>query len=158
MFIIEHLPELTKKIPNIKMLFAGNGPNEQALRQKVNELDVAANVKFLGYTTKLSEYAKCADIVVSVSKREGMPLNIIEAMLCGKPVVASINRGHSELIKDGLNGFLVDLNGRDDFNQKIYKLYSDKKVYEEIRRKELEMIVPYTKSEVIRELERIYSN
>ena len=46
-------------------------------------------------------------MVVSCSRREGLPLNIVEAMLCEKPIVASINRGHWELVTDGASGFLL---------------------------------------------------
>ena len=58
---------------------------------------------------------------VSCSKREGLPLNIVEAMLSGTPVVASVNRGHRELIQNGKNGFLIDVNDCERIADKVLK-------------------------------------
>ena len=71
-------------------------------------------------------------MAISCSKREGLPLNIVEAMLSGTPIVASMNRGHKELIREGENGFIVKVNDSDDMARKILTLFSDKKIYDEI--------------------------
>ena len=98
---------LKDKIPNLKVLLAGNGPKEQELRNQISALGLENTVKLLGYRTDLERVTPAVDLVVSCSYREGMPLNIIEAMLCEKPVVASHNRGHDELVEDGVTGYLV---------------------------------------------------
>ena len=97
---------LKDKIPNLKVLLAGNGPKEQALREQIQAEGLEDKVKLLGYRTDLEKLVPAVDLVVSCSKREGMPLNIIEAMLCKKPVVASHNRGHDELVEDHGSGRL----------------------------------------------------
>ena len=99
---------LKDKIPNLKVLLAGNGPMEQTLREQIRTEGLGSIVKLLGYRTDLEKLVPAVDLVVSCSKREGMPLNIIEAMLCKKTVVASHNRGHNELVDDRCTGFLVD--------------------------------------------------
>ncbi len=98
---------LKDKIPNLKVLLAGNGPKEQELRDQIASLGLQDTVKLLGYRTDLERVTPAVDLVVSCSRREGMPLNIIEAMLCKKPVVASRNRGHDELVTDGETGYLL---------------------------------------------------
>ncbi len=98
---------LKGKMPHLKVLFAGNGPKEQELRDQISTLGLENTVKLLGYRTDLERVTPAVDLVVSCSYREGMPLNIIEAMLCKKPVVASHNRGHDELVEDGVTGYLV---------------------------------------------------
>ena len=104
--LISAAAQLKDKIPNLKVLLAGNGPKEQELREQIQAEGLESIVKLLGYRTDLEKVVPAVDLVVSCSKREGMPLNIIEAMLCKKPVVASHNRGHDELIQDGETGFL----------------------------------------------------
>ena len=64
-------------------------------------------MKTLGYRTDLEKLVPAVDAVVSCSKREGLGLNVIEAMLCKKPVVAAINRGHVELVDNGVTGYLL---------------------------------------------------
>ncbi len=94
-------------VPHLKVLLAGNGPKEQELRDQIASLGLQDTVKLLGYRTDLERVTPAVDLVVSCSRREGMPLNIIEAMLCKKPVVASHNRGHDELVTDGETGYLL---------------------------------------------------
>ena len=98
---------LKDKIPNLKVLLAGNGPKEQELRDQIQAKGMEDIVKILGYRTDLEKVVPAVDLVVSCSKREGMPLNIIEAMLCKKPVIASHNRGHDELVRDNKTGVLL---------------------------------------------------
>ena len=97
---------LKDQIPNMKVLLAGNGPKEQELREQIQAESLEGVVKLIGYRTDLEKLVPAVDLVVSCSKREGLGLNLIEAMLCKKPVVASHNRGHDELVKDHQNGFL----------------------------------------------------
>ena len=104
--LISAAAQLKDKIPNLKVLLAGNGPKEQELRAQIQAEGLEGIVKLLGYRTDLEKVVPAVDLVVSCSKREGMPLNIIEAMLCKKPVVTSHNRGHDELVEEEKTGYL----------------------------------------------------
>jgi teichuronic acid biosynthesis glycosyltransferase TuaC len=68
------------------------------------------NVKFLGNINEdlLVQYYNTADIFCLPSSNEGLPNVIVESLLCGTPVVASSVGGIPEIIKDGVNGFLID--------------------------------------------------
>ncbi len=116
---------LKDRIPNLKVLLAGNGPKEQELRELAASLGLQEIVRFLGYRTDLEQVTPAVDLVVSCSCREGMPLNIIEAMLCKKQVVASHNRGHDELIEEGSTGSLLDPDNSDGFGDAILSLFKD---------------------------------
>ena len=116
---------LKDKLPNLKVLLAGNGPKEQELRELIASLGLESIVKLLGYRTDLERVTPAVDLVVSCSLREGMPLNIIEAMLCKKPVVASHNRGHDELVEDGVTGYLLELKDAEGFAERINMLAKD---------------------------------
>lgn len=104
--LIRAAAKLRDNIPNLKILLAGNGPLEAELKALVSSLNLEDTVRFMGYRTDLEKVVPAVDVVVSCSHREGLPLNILEAMLCGKPVVAAANRGSRELIQDGRNGYL----------------------------------------------------
>lgn len=104
--LISAAAALQGEIPGLKVLLAGNGPKEQELRDQIRAEGLENTVKLLGYRTDLEKLLPAVDLVVSCSRREGMPLNIIEAMLCKKPVVASHNRGHDELVQEGASGYL----------------------------------------------------
>lgn len=118
---------LKERIPNLKVLLAGNGPKEQDLRDQIAAENLEDVVKLLGYRTDLEKVVPAVDVVVSCSKREGLGLNVIEAMLCKKPVVAAINRGHVELVEDGENGYLIEPEDVPAYADRLLKLFRDPK-------------------------------
>ncbi len=106
--LIAAAAKLKDSVPRLKVLLAGNGPKQQELLAMIRAEGLGDRVRLLGYRTDLEKLVPAVDLVVSCSRREGMPLNIIEAMLCQKPVVASHNRGHDELVQDQTTGLLFD--------------------------------------------------
>ena len=114
------------------------------------------HVKFLGYVTNLQDYQRIVDVAVSCSKREGLPLNIVEAMLSGTPVVATINRGHRELIKEGKNGYLVKADDSNEMAACVCKLFSNEKEYTRIQNNAEKFAKNYGCVNVKKELEGIY--
>lgn len=154
--LIRAMAEIVKKHDNIRLLLAGNGPEHDNLVGLINELDLGMYVELLGYRTDLEDYVNICDLVVSASYREGLPLNIMEAMICGKPVVASDNRGHRELIKDGQNGILVDLNKDGGFTDSISLLIENQEVRDRFSVNGMRMVEPFKVENVKGELIRIY--
>ena len=75
---------------------------EKGLLQKecqelAERLGIEEMVDFLGYRNDIETLLKISDVAVASSLREGLPVNIMEAMACGLPVIATDNRGHREL-------------------------------------------------------------
>lgn len=123
--LIAAAAKLKNTIPNLKVLLAGNGPLEQALRDQIQAEHLENVVKLLGYRTDLEKVVPAVDLVVSCSHREGLGLNIIEAMLCKKAVVVSENRGHRELVDNSITGYLVPAGDGDQLSQRITELALD---------------------------------
>lgn len=150
---IKALKILQNDHPYTLLIIAGNGSEKEALEHYAKALHVESNVWFLGYTTKLTQYLQICDVEIACSYREGLPLNLIEAMLCGKPVVASNNRGHRELIKEGINGYLVNADDAMAYAQRISDIVKTQKDYTD---KALQSAEPYTDRNVKQELAHIY--
>lgn len=115
---------LKDQIPNLKVLLAGNGPKEQKLRDQIASEHMEDIITLLGYRTDLENLVPAVDVVVSCSKREGLGLNVIEAMLCKKPVVAAVNRGHMELVEAGVTGYLVNPENSREYADCLLELYN----------------------------------
>ena len=147
--------KLKGKIPNLKVLLAGNGPTENELREQIKSLGIEDTVKMLGSRTDPEKVVPAMDLIVSCSYREGMPLNIIEAMLCKKPLVASVNRGHKELVKDGVNGYLFSAGDMEKLAEYIEKLYADAHLRENFGEAGRKLAVNYTVAAVKDEIEKI---
>lgn len=154
--IIHSMQKIVKKYPDVRLLLAGNGSEKENLENLINSLGLTENVKLLGYVTNLQEYQKIADVSVSCSKREGLPLNIVEAMLSGTPVVASINRGHKELICDGSTGFLVEVGDSEELAECILKLFSELKLCYDMSKMAKKYGEKYSFDAVKEELKSIY--
>lgn len=146
---------IVKEYPDAFLLIAGNGSEKENLEGLITELGLENNVRLLGYVINLQEYQHIADVCVACSKREGLPLNIVEAMMSGTPVVASMNRGHRELIQDGKNGFLVKVDDADRMSQRVRTLF-DADMREKVVSNALSYAADYHNVSVKKELCRIY--
>lgn len=144
------------KYPDAVLLLAGNGPEQENLEREIEVCGMENNVRMLGYCTNLQDYQHVADVLVSCSFREGLPLNIVEAMLSGNPVVATENRGHRELIRDGENGFLVPTDDAEAMAERVLELLGDGAAATEIGRSARLFAADYGYKNVKRELERVY--
>lgn len=146
---------LKERLPTLRLLLAGNGPTEQALRDQIDANGLENVVKLLGYRTDLETVVPAVDVVASCSKREGLPLNIVEAMLCKKPVVASVNRGNAELVEDGKTGYLLAPEDAEGFAERIHRLSLDKRLAEDLGECGYQKAQAYTVRAVCREYEKI---
>ena len=145
-----------KEISEIHLLIAGNGKEYVNLKSLVHSLGMDEWVTFLGYVTNLEEYQKAADLGVSCSKREGLPLNIVEAMLSGNPVVVTDNRGHRELIVDGETGFIVPVDNVEKMKERIFDIFENVKLESRLKENSINRGKMYTDSYITKELEEWY--
>ncbi len=155
--LIAAAAKLKNKIPNLKVFLAGKGVLEEQLKAQVLELDLNDVVKFLGYRKDLFSLTPAVNMVVSCSHREGMPRNILEAMLCKKPVVATENRGHNELVDNEITGYLIKPSDSDILAQKIYKIYSSKDDAVIMGNMGFKKVQSYTTSSVQNEFRNIFN-
>ena len=143
------------RIPELKVLLAGNGPMEAALRERIANHHAEDFIRLLGYRTDLERVVPVADVIVSCSHREGLGLNLIEGMLCGKPVIAVENRGHRELVENGATGYLVPVGDSRALSERLVQLSSggNQKTLGQTGREKARL---YTDENVRKELENIY--
>jgi glycosyltransferase involved in cell wall biosynthesis len=85
----------------------GEGPMRQTLERLAAKFEIADRVVFAGFAT-VEEIWAANHVLVMPSRYEGLPLAMVEAMLCGRPVVATDVAGHREIIENGVTGFLAD--------------------------------------------------
>ena len=147
---------LKKDFPDCVLLLAGNGPERENLENEIKECGVEENVKMLGYCTCLEKYQRIADLSVSCSRREGLPLNIVEAMLTENPVVASFNRGHCELIEDGKSGYIVPFDDASAMYKSALDILSNADKSRNMGKYGREIALNYGFESVKDELESIY--
>lgn len=149
------VPEVLKACSSFKLLLAGAGDKETELRAQIESLGIGQSVTLLGHITNIDKFVMSADFVCSASLREGLPVNIIEAMCCSKPAVVTRNRGHNELVADGESGFFVPTDDSHSAASAIIKL-CDSECSKAMGENAFERSKQYTVQTVSGELRDIY--
>lgn len=91
---------------HVVLVLAGDGILLNDCKTLTAQFGLTNRVIFPGYVREMGRWYQIADAVVSSSRSEGLPFNIMEAMYMEKPVVASAVKGHTDLIQDHINGLL----------------------------------------------------
>ncbi|WP_404452325.1 glycosyltransferase family 4 protein [Virgibacillus necropolis] len=158
-FLLRSLALIKDDVSNAKLLFAGEGALLESCREQAKTLGVSHMVDFLGFRKNIQDIAPMCDIAVASSFREGLPVNIMEAMACGLPVVAVDNRGHRELVQDNKTGWLLAENDVVNFSEKIIALANANEVREKLGNNGRQAILStYSIPKVLAEKSRIYTS
>ncbi len=105
--LIRAIPAILKNVPGTFFLFVGEGHLLSFLQDLARREGVAQSVVFTGRRPDIPEILGITDLVVLPSLFEGMPLSVLEAMAAGRAVVATNVDGTSEVVQDGITGYLV---------------------------------------------------
>jgi glycosyltransferase involved in cell wall biosynthesis len=117
--------------PGAVFLVVGDGERRAALERLAFELGLESHVRFLGWRADLERVYAGSDIVALTSKNEGSPVALIEAMACGRAVVATRVGGVADVVSHGTTGLLVQPGDADALASAIARLVDD----EELRRR-----------------------
>ena len=120
--LIEAMSALPEKV---YLVLAGEGAYLDVCRTKVKQLGLGDRVRFAGYVGEMGLLYRVADASVSASRFEGLPFNVMEAMYCAIPVVASRVKGHVDLIEDGVSGLLYEYGDVEACVRQLRRLMAD---------------------------------
>ncbi len=124
---------LTRLPQNVMLALCGGGATLEECKSLARKLGVINRVLFPGHVADMPAWYRMADAAVTSSRSEGLPFNVIEAMCCGLPVVASAVKGHTDLIEDGVTGLLYPYGNADACAAQIKRLIDDPALREKIR-------------------------
>ena len=145
--------ELVRKIvPHAKLVLVGPEHDDGLLRKTVESKGLQQEVLLLGWRSDIPVLLHLADVYVASSKSEGLGLNLIEAMACDLPVIATKSRGHTESIIHGQTGFLVEINDSKAMANYVLQLYGDPQCKERFTRQAQFDIKKFGTEEAIEEL------
>ncbi len=130
--VIEIMPRLLKRVPDLKYVIIGNGPEKVALQTQIAESGLSGSVEILENISdeELREwYNKCTLFALPCRQIgadvEGLGMVFLEASLAGKPVVAGNSGGAPETVRHGYSGFVVDPNSLEELYQALLKILTD---------------------------------
>lgn len=93
---------------NYRLIIAGEGPLRGELEEKARRLCVDGRVTLLGFRSDVAALLNASDLFCFPSRREGLPVSLIEAMACGVPCLASGARGCADVLGPFAEPFIVD--------------------------------------------------
>ncbi|MGG0178007.1 glycosyltransferase family 4 protein [Gottfriedia acidiceleris] len=158
-FLLNSLALIKDELSNVKLLLAGEGALLNECKQLANQLGISHMVDFLGFRKDIKEILPMCDVAVGSSLREGLPVNIMEAMSCGLPIIAVDNRGHRELVTNNKNGWLVKSNDSTGFSNAIKDLAERKGLKERLGSNSRKIILrKYSIDKVILEKSEVYKS
>ncbi|MBT4121082.1 MAG: glycosyltransferase family 4 protein [Candidatus Magasanikbacteria bacterium] len=142
-----------------EIIIIGGGPKKIELEKFIVQNKVK-NVNLLGSLSRdqVFDMVNESDVFVLVSKYEGLPMTILEAMSFGLPVVASDVGGVGEIIEDGINGFLLKNNSAEELKESLEKLIIDKRLREKMGAVSIEKVLSeFSIDKMLKKTEELYN-
>ena len=124
-FLLDAVPVLRERIPQLHVLIMGDGPARQELERQAQQLKIDQCITFTGHLRDVRPMLAALDVFVLPSLREGMPFSVLEAMGAGLPVVATTVGGVPEVVDEGETGLLVPPRNASALTQATLALLND---------------------------------
>ncbi|WP_211829203.1 glycosyltransferase family 4 protein [Kistimonas asteriae] len=154
--LIRAMSLLKDRYPDIKAILAGGGPLEAEIKGNIKTLGLESKVMLIGWRRDVKELINLSDVVGLFSKREGLGKCLLEAMVCGKFIMATNTRGPRELIKEGVNGVLFDVDDVEATVESIERVYVNS-LFDMVSEEEIvEVTNKYLLENVLAQLRSVY--
>jgi colanic acid/amylovoran biosynthesis glycosyltransferase len=125
--LLQAIAAVAEQHPDLQLRIVGDGPDRRILEIQASQLGISDHLSFVGYQSQdaVCCYLQACDIFVLPSFAEGLPVVLMEAMATGIPVIATSIAAISELVEDGINGYLVPPGAVESLAQRLDQLLSD---------------------------------
>jgi len=122
-YLVEAVANLSpNERARFRMVLLGDGKLRAAIEQRVKTLGLCENFIFVGYTEAIPEWLQICDFLILPSLWEGMPRSVIEAFYAGKPVIATNIEGTADIVRNGMNGLLVEPRSSKQLSQALRQI------------------------------------
>lgn len=159
--IIDAINKVVKKIPDVKLVIVGDGPQKLELIKKVESLDLQSSVTFTG---NISEQEKIqlineSRILLNPSLIEGFGIVVLEGFACKKPILVSDSKPLSDLITESEDGYVLPAHDSDKWAEKIIGLLLNPKMAENMGESgKQKVILQYSISQLTDKLITLYNS
>ena len=123
--MVEVSREVLKKTNNVRFELAGDGPERIKIQDLIQKYKLREIFFLRGFMSDISSFYKGLGIYLNTSHHEGIPMSVLEAMSYGIPIIAPKVGGFTEIIEDGVQGYLVDGRNPEDFAERCLTLSKD---------------------------------
>jgi len=146
-----------KKKPNVKFVAIGAGKLQEELSHLIISKGLQEKFLFLGYKSNVYDYLKRFDIFVLASKLEGLGTSVLDALSCGKAIVATDAGGIPEMIVDRVNGLLVPKQNPEALANAIVELIADSELRDKLSRQAKESVGLFDITQLVEQHIELYN-
>ncbi len=171
-YVITYVAEISKRkrqkylvktlrqmdLTNIKVLLVGEDILNGQVQKLVKKYHLEDKILFLGFRNDINAILEITNLVLSVSKQEGLPLNIMEAMAKQKPIIVTDCRGNHDLIKHNKNGLVVPINDPQKLILAIKKIKNNPKLASKLSKDNLKIAKNYDIETILPQYTKIYKD
>ena len=143
-FISDAIESIKRK--DITFVFVGDGPYESILRENFRDNE---NVVCLGKCSNVIEIVNSCDLFLFATLHENLSNALLEAMVCGLPVVATRVGGNVDVVEDGKNGYLINPSSSSEISEKVVYLADNKEICNSFSNRSKEIIEEKFSQEVV---------
>lgn len=123
--VLESLRLLRERGTDAVLLMIGDGPDREHVEERASRLGIVRHCLFLGYQEDVSGWYRTFDAMILPSANEGTPVVVIEALAAGCPVVATSVGGVPDVVREGVDGFLVPAGDTEALAARLARLAED---------------------------------
>jgi poly(glycerol-phosphate) alpha-glucosyltransferase len=141
---------VVEELPTAEYHIYGFGPLHEDLKHLIKQLGLVNNVKLKGFTSDTSYTYKAASCSILTSDYEGFGLVLTESLASGTPVVAyDIKYGPKDIVRDGVDGFLVHKGDSKGIANKIVEIMGNKELRERLSNNATEVLTRFSESDYV---------
>lgn len=156
--LIDAMTALLAAEPSTRLLIVGDGPLRAALIEHCRDKDLSHAVTFTGYLENMAEAYHAMDVLAFVTKYEGLPVTLVEAMAMRIPVVAAAVPGVTDIVVDGKTGLLAAPADVQSMADNLLRLFADPGLAETLQNTAYEIVrKEYSRPRMVDETERLYA-
>jgi len=131
--VIKVLPDVLKNVPNAVYILGGKGDDIPRIKELIRKLGLENNVILTGFIPdkELVDYYNLCDVFVMPSKGEGFGIVFLEALACGKPVIAGNKDASGEAVLNGELGLLINPDSKKEISTAVIKILKNPNFFSE---------------------------
>jgi glycosyltransferase involved in cell wall biosynthesis/thymidylate kinase len=156
-YFLEAAKKIIVEYDNVRFIIVGNGPDEKQLKERCRKMGLDKRVIFTGYCRDVENMFAIMDIKVLTSLWEGLPRVLVQAAAVGKPMVSFDVDGAWEIIKEGVNGYIVPIRDVDALVDRIKYLIDNQEIRKSMGKKSRELLNDsWNYRKMVAEIEELY--
>jgi glycosyltransferase involved in cell wall biosynthesis len=151
------LEQLLERDVDAWLCLVGDGPDRDHLEQRAHDLGIVRRCLFLGYQDDVAPFYEAIDTLLLPSVNEGTPVSVIESLAAGRPAVATRVGGVPDVLRDGVDGFLVEVGDPAALADRLAELARDPVRRGEMGRAGRERVVQrYAVDRLVDDVDKLY--